>query len=139
MQSIQEKVIVDLILQHHRNIHLLEGLGGFETEKDFSLIANAKESPLIWLQSRSFPDLAFVTVDPFLVYPDYLPDFEEEDLQALEIENEGDTLVLCIAHVKGDMTINLVAPLLINLQNDKGKQVILKNNTDYSLNHPIFR
>ena len=138
MQSIQEQMIVNLILRHEKEIFVLDGLKGFEQEKHYTLIANAKEMPLIWLQSKSYPDQAFVCVDPYIVYPTYQPELPEQDLEKLLVENADDLLILCLTHVNHQMTINLVAPLLINWNKGTAKQIIINNHNQYSLRHPLF-
>lgn len=142
MQSLQENIIVDLILQHTKKIQIPEGLGGIGSIREFTLMISPAEAPLVWLLARNKHDIAFITVDPFLVCPEYVPEFADEDIEALKIQSAEDMLVLCITNIvkkpeKG-LTVNLAAPLVINWVTGIGKQVILKNNQDYSIEHRLL-
>src|SRR5580704_4049676 len=99
MQSVQENIIVDLILQHSRLIQIDGGLKGFENVNEFILKMNPVEAPLIWMTAAHDSIMTFVAVDPFLVFPDYQPEFSEEDLAALKIENADEMFVLCITNI----------------------------------------
>lgn len=138
MQSIQEKLIVELILLQRKDLYFPEGIGGFETDKYFTLIANPREAPLLWLESTSFPELTFIAVDPFLFFLDYSPEFEEE---MLDVEAGDEILILCLARGRGlsrkGLAINTAAPLIINWTKGIGKQVTLKNGSIYSLEQKI--
>lgn len=142
MKSIQENAVVDMILRHRRPVVFPHGLGGFESIKDFILVAKDHEAPLFWLESKDQEDLAFMLLDPFLLNPKYEPEIDEADLKEIQSEGDKDLIVLCIAHIKNKivkhMTLNLAAPIVINLRTGLGKQVFLKNNADYSVEEKIW-
>lgn len=142
MKSIQESAVVDVILMHRKVVHFPQGLGGFEAIKDFVLVAKDHEAPLFWLESKEHEDLAFILLDPYLVNPDYKPEFDSEDLEEIGIDEAEDLIVLCIAHIKNkvvkNLTLNLAAPLAINLRTGLGKQVFIKNSSDYSVEERIW-
>ena len=52
-------------------ISLPLGLLGFESLKNYLLIASAEEAPFCWLQVVNEPSLAFLVVSPFEVDPGY--------------------------------------------------------------------
>jgi flagellar assembly factor FliW len=141
MQSIQENIIVDLILQNTKKIHLIEGMGGFGEINDFILSINPTEAPLVWLVAQSNPDVSFLTLDPFLVCPDYQPEFSDEDLDLLNIQNVEEMLVLCMAHLgkkhSHQLSVNLKAPIVINWATGLGKQLIITNQQEYLLEHKL--
>jgi flagellar assembly factor FliW len=126
-----------------KNIHFPEGLPAFERVCDFLLIWNEEEAPFVWLQAAKHPDLSFITIDPFLIYPDYLPDIPEEDVQKLHIESEEDVFLLSIVNVRNNpdlqITANLLSPLVINWREQIGKQVILTNHQKYSVKFAIHQ
>jgi flagellar assembly factor FliW len=142
MQSIQENIIVDLLLKETKKIHFIAGMGGFEQIKDFILTMNPSEAPLLWLLAQNYPNISFLTVDPFLVCPGYQPEFDEEDLEILGIHNAENMLVLSIAHpVKNDshgITLNLKAPIVINWETGEAQQLIITNEKGYSLEYPVL-
>ena len=124
-----------------RVIHFPEGLPAFENVKDFVIISNEEEAPFLWLQAVAVPNLAFITIDPFLICPEYLPDICDDDVDALKIETEEDVIILSIVNIRNNaengVTANLVGPVVINWREKLGKQVILRNHLSYSVKYII--
>jgi len=127
-----------------RNLGLIqfpEGIPAFETTKEFILIVNEEEAPFLWLQAKNNPELAFITIDPFLVNSDYRPDISENDVHLLDITNEEEVFLLSIVNIHNSgqlgITTNLVSPIVINKRARLGKQVILQNHLDYSVKYRI--
>jgi len=122
-------------------IHFSAGLPGFENVRDFCVISNEEEAPFLWLQSTTVPNLAFITVDPFLIFPEYRPNIGDEDVESLHIEREEDVLMLSIVNISQDpeegTTANLVGPIVINWSTKIGKQIILQNHQDFSVKYRI--
>jgi flagellar assembly factor FliW len=82
-----------------------------------------------------------VVVDPRLCKQDYVVDIEDAEVAILDIRDTGKVLIYSIVVVPEDlskMTANLKAPVLINTENNKGKQVIL-NNEDYPIKYYILQ
>lgn len=123
-------------------LHFDEGIPGFETVKKFVLLGQASEdSPFQWLQGVDNTDLAFVVIDPRLVKPDYLVDVDDSEVEILEIKDASKVLVYSIVVIPEDitkMTANLKAPLLINADNNRGKQVVLDKG-DYPIKYYILQ
>jgi len=120
-------------------VRLPMGLLGFEQIKEYVMLASPDEAPFAWLQVQDNVSLAFVVVNPFLVAPDYQPDIPEPDVEFLGLREAGDALLLNIVTVHGPQraTINLKGPIVINRHTHIGKQVILANAADYSVDHPL--
>lgn len=118
-----------------------EGIPGFESTKRFVLLGkDEKESPFQWLQGVDNSDLALVVIDPKLFKPDYLVDVDDDQVEILNIKDANSVLVLSIVVVPEDiskMTANLKAPILINTENRKGKQVVVDKG-DYQIRHYIM-
>ena len=82
------------------------------------------------MKSLNIEELGFVCIDPFLVSKDYLIKIAAVDLAKLELQDSRDALVFCFVTVQPDPrenTANLLAPVIINLKNRQGRQVILDN------------
>ena len=142
MQSLQANVEVeDRILQNNQSIQFPDGLPAFESVREFVLIQNPEEDPFLWLQAVSSPNLAFITVDPFLVCPEYKPDINEEDVAFLQLSQPEDAFVLSIVNIQNSdgqgVTANLVGPIVINVRERIGKQVIIQNHLKYSVRFRI--
>jgi flagellar assembly factor FliW len=120
-------------------IHLPSGLLGFEQVKRYVLSALPGEEPFQWFRNPSDPKLAFVVISPFEALPSYLPDLPTEDVNFLGLESPEDALLLNIVTLRprGRATVNLKGPIVINRFSLVGKQVILANAADYSVQHPL--
>jgi flagellar assembly factor FliW len=120
-------------------VRLPMGLLGFEQIKDYVLLANPAEDPFAWLQVEDNASLAFIVVNPFLVAPDYKPDIPQADVEFLGLKDVSDAILLNIVTVQGPQraTINLKGPIVINRHTRIGKQVILTNAVDYSVQYPL--
>ena len=116
------------------------GLIGFPELKKYVLLDHDKESPFKWLQSLDDGAIAFVLINPLLFKPDYLVEVTEAEVSDLELENEEDAIISVIITMPSNpqnMTANLKAPLVFNLKNRRGKQIIL-NNAEYTTRHNIM-
>jgi flagellar assembly factor FliW len=120
-------------------IHLPSGLLGFEQVKRYVLSSIHGEEPFHWFRDQNDPRLAFVVISPFELLPHYAPDLPAEDVSFLGIETPSDALLLNIVTLRpgGRATINLKGPIVINRFSLIGKQVILANAADYSVQHPL--
>jgi flagellar assembly factor FliW len=122
------------------NVRLPMGLLGFEQLKDYLLIANPEEEPFGWLKAKGDASVAFVVLNPFLIVPDYHPDIPQSDVEFLGLKNAEDAMVLNIVtvHKHGQATMNLKGPIVINRNSGVGKQVVIANGADYSVQHPLL-
>jgi flagellar assembly factor FliW len=120
-------------------LHLPAGILGFEQFKDYMLLANPAEAPFAWLRVTENASLAFVVVNPFLVMPDYTPDIPDADVELLGLKESNDALLFNIVTVWGPnrASVNLKGPIVINRHTHVGKQVIIANASNYSVQHPL--
>ncbi|GJL77158.1 MAG: flagellar assembly factor FliW [Nitrospinaceae bacterium] len=118
------------------------GLYGFERERDFiRLPFNPNiESPMEWLQSLKTPGLAFVITDPFLYVPDYSVKLTEEEKKQIRFE-PGHTLmtraIVTLPENYLEMTANLVAPIIVNLNSGLARQFVLTS-MEYDTRHYLL-
>lgn len=129
-----------------RLITMVGGLLGFPTAVRFALIQTGEENCFYWLQSVDEPGLAFVVCDPSIFLPDYtvaqVP-IREETRELLEIADGAElasaTQVFAICNRVGDwLTGNLLGPLVINVANCLGKQVVLTEKK-WSTRQPLLK
>lgn len=121
-------------------LELPAGLIGFPELKSYVVMDHDKESPFKWLQSLDDGAIAFVLINPLLFKPDYTVEVSEAEVASLEIQDEKDAVISVIVTMPSNpqnMTANLKAPLIFNLKNRKGKQVIL-NTQEYNTRHNIM-
>jgi flagellar assembly factor FliW len=122
------------------NVRIPMGLLGFERMKDYFLIANPEEEPFGWLKAQGDTSIAFVVLNPFLIVPDYHPDIPQADVEFLGLKTPDDAMLLNIVtvHKHGQATMNLKGPIVINRNTGVGKQVVIANGADYSVQHPLL-
>ena len=121
-------------------IHLPLGLIGFPELKKYVLLDHDKDSPFKWFQSLEDGTIAFVLIDPLLFKPGYVAEVTDSELSELDVQTEEDLVISVIVTVPSNpqnMTANLKAPLIFNLKNRRGKQVIL-NTSQYNTRHNIM-
>lgn len=118
-----------------------EGIPGFENLFKYVVIENSdQEVPFKWLQSIDDPDLAFIIIDPFAFKKDYEFDMPDSAIEKLQIKSKEEINVYAMVVVSKeikDISANLSAPIVINLSNKKGKQVLLDDDR-YSTKHYIL-
>ncbi|MCX7971380.1 MAG: flagellar assembly protein FliW [Negativicutes bacterium] len=121
-------------------IEFEQGLPGFEGERKFAYLPQG-DSPFAYLQSSQNPDLTFVAVNPFAFYRDYGFEVDQATVEALGLGDGKCPLVMNIVTVPPQgvehMTVNLVAPLLINVENKKAVQLVLPNSA-YDMKKRLF-
>ena len=131
--QLQTRHFGEIIVNENDILHFPAGLPGFENVKKYTLLGRQETDALFfWLQSIDDPNLAFVVTDPFSINPEYFEDVDDAETEELQIKDAEDVLTLAIVTVPENVknaTANLKAPVLINLQNNKGKQIIMKNET----------
>jgi flagellar assembly factor FliW len=111
-------------------ITLPEGLIGFHELVKYVLLDHNADSPFKWLQSLDDGNMAFVVISPLTFRPDYTVEVTEEEISLLELVNPDDAVISVIVTIPMDpkkMSANLKAPLIFNLKNRIGKQIIVKD------------
>ena len=115
---------------------------GFNDLKDFVILDINKEGFFKWLQSVEDPALAFPIVSVFSMDLDYSIDLPDNVVEALNIKDIEQVLVMNIASIPQDnpqgTTINLLAPLIFNLESLLAGQVVLSG-TGYNISFPLFK
>lgn len=121
-------------------ISFKKGIPGFESLKKFVILEHEPNTPFKWLQAVEEPDTAFVIMEPSAFIPTYDPKPNTEEMLELGIKDIKEALIYAIVVIPEDitqMTANLKAPIVINRQTNRGKQLIL-GDSEYSLKHNIL-
>lgn len=128
-------------VEDEKVIHFPEGIPAFEQEHEFVIIPYDEESPYVFLQSLQTPDLAFLMTMPFIFFPDYEFELDDENQQKLGLERQEDMLLYVLLTIPQgrvqDMTANLMAPLVINAANQQARQLVLEH-SPYQTKHRLF-
>ena len=120
-------------------IHFDYGIPGFEELKKFAIVDIEEYSPFLLLHSVEDYNIAMIVLNAGLL--DLVEDLEIPEKKLKELNNNeehevGVFLILKIAGTDKKITANTKAPVLINFQNQKGRQIIL-DNENLSMDFPI--
>ncbi len=115
---------------------------GFNDLSKYVIIEPNKDNLFKWLQSAEDPDLAFPIISVAALNYDYSIDISDDVIQSLDIKNAESLLVMNITSIPQDnpqgTTINLLAPLIFNLENQKAGQIVLSG-SGYDISYPMFK
>jgi flagellar assembly factor FliW len=118
-----------------------KGIPGFENLKKF-IIFPAEENNLFYiLQSIENINIGIVLVSPFNAIKDYEFKLGDSIISKLMIKNEKDVLVLNTVTLNSrieNITANLKAPIVININRKVGEQIIL-DNSSYPIKYQLFK
>lgn len=117
------------------------GLPGFAHLRNFLVLQVPNNSGFIWLQSLDDVKIALPLADPWALFDTYDPRLPQYAKVALNLDSPEDFVLLCVVVVTenaAEMSMNLLAPIVINLKSRTGRQVMLEN-TDYSVRTPVPR
>jgi flagellar assembly factor FliW len=123
-------------IQPNDILHFPGGLLGLEQCHRWVLLADGDNDALAWLQSTSRPEVALAVVHPKRFVPQYQLRVGRQDLAPLALSSLADAEVLSIVSQHHDaLTLNLKAPLVINLPRRLGRQVVCEGDAavQYSL------
>jgi flagellar assembly factor FliW len=117
------------------------GLPGFSDLHRFLALSLDEQPDFVWLQSIDDGAIALPAADPWRLFPDYDPKLPPYAVESLKVQNSEDFTILGIVVVTKEakeMTMNLMAPVVVNLKTRVGRQVMLEN-SGYSVRTPLPR
>jgi flagellar assembly factor FliW len=117
------------------------GLPGFGNLRRFLALNLDDQEHFVWLQSLDDLKVALPTSNPFEIFPDYQPKLPEYAVSSLDLQKPDEFVflgVIVIAPGAVDLTMNLLAPVIVNLRTRTGRQITLES-SGYSVRTPIPR
>lgn len=117
------------------------GLLGFARHKRFVVLDHSEASPFKWMQCVDDGDLAFIVTDPLFFRRDYHLSVRRSELAIIEPTAAEDLVVSVIMTVPADprdMSANLLAPLIFNMQNRMAMQYVLTDHR-YPVKYHVMR
>ena len=139
----ETRVFGTIEVEDDKVITMEKGMIGFPELRNFALIFDEtkkdKEFKIMWLQSMDDGSIAFPVTDPIYLLEDYNPTVNAEILAPLGEMTEENTYILVTVTVPKkveDFSVNLKAPIIINLATNKGAQVITED--DYPVKYKIY-
>jgi flagellar assembly factor FliW len=120
------------------------GLPAFEQEKRFVFIETPQHTPLVFLQSLRQPSLCFLALPVLKIDSGYRLAVSREDRVSLGLDPEQEVQLGCrilalslISLGDGSSpTANLMAPIVVNVENRRALQAIRVDRV-YSHQHPV--
>ena len=141
MKKINTLRFGELEIEEQDVVRFADGIPAFEDEHEFVVLPYEEGTPYMFLQSMATPELAFLMTDPFVFFPDYSFELDDETMDKLEIKTMDDVLVCTLISIPrsgvADMTTNLLAPVVINRHTMQAKQIVLEK-TQYTTKHRLF-
>ena len=132
----------EIEIEDERVFNFVMPIIGFNELKNFVIIDFNKDSFFKWLQSVEDPTLAFPIVSVFSMNVDYSIDLPDNVVEKLKINNVESLLVMNIASIPQEnpqgTTLNLLAPIVFNLDEKIAGQVILSG-SGYDTSFPLFK
>jgi flagellar assembly factor FliW len=142
MPLLKTKNFGDITFEPDAALRFPRGLPGFDDLRLFLPLQFADTAPLLFLQSVETPELCFVTLPILAVDPGYRLQVETEDRQLIglgqgELRIGEDLLCLAVISLREDgPTANLLAPVVVNLQNRLSVQAVAAQ-SGYSHQQPL--
>ena len=141
MRKINTLRVGELEIEEQDVVRFADGIPAFEDEHEFVVLPYEEGTPYMFLQSMMTPELAFLMTDPFVFFPDYSFELDDENMEKLAINSMDDVLVCTLISVPrsgvADMTTNLLAPVVINRHTMQARQIVLEK-TQYTTKHRLF-
>ena len=132
----------DVEVEESRIFDFVMPIIGFNDLTRFVILDPNKDTLFKWLQSVEEPSLAFPIISVASLNYDYSVDLSDNVISELGITNAESLLVMNITSIPQDnprgTTINLLAPLIFNLDTQKAGQIVLSG-SGYDISHPMFK
>jgi flagellar assembly factor FliW len=121
-----------------RLVHFDQGLLGFPGCTRWIVLDGARAG-LSWLQSAEHAALAFLLLEPAVVFDAFTMDIPAGVVRALGAEHAEHLAVFAIVTLEAGgttATANLQGPLLMNLRSRRGAQVVMPD-SPWGLHEPV--
>lgn len=132
----------EIEIEEKRIFNFVMPIIGFDMLHKFIILDPNKDTLFKWLQSIEDPALAFPIISVSALNLDYTIDLPDNIVETLDIKNVESLLVMNITSIPQDnpkgTTINLLAPLIFNLDNQNAAQVVLSG-SGYDISYPMFK
>lgn len=117
-----------------------DGMVGFHQLKTYVLVESPQNPLILWLQSTDHSEIAFPVVEPWFFKTDYKAHMTEGDKITISFEDKDFLKVFVVLTIPTDMTrmtVNLKAPVIINIGKSRATQIILQERS-YEVRTPAF-
>lgn len=112
--------------------HFKDGMLGFEDLHDYVLISEESTAPFKWLISVDEPEIGFPLLSPWHIDVFYDPGIK------YDMEKQVLFVVITLEDENGEMSANMKAPVIFNIEEQTGEQIILPSDK-YTTNYVIAK
>jgi flagellar assembly factor FliW len=135
---VKSRFLGELQIDESSIINFDEGILGLEDLKEYCIVSIPEKEQFSLLQSIEDENISFVLIKPWDFFEHYEIDLKENHLKAMNIESSAQLAIYSIiSFKKNDITANLLAPVVINVETNKGNQIVL-HSQQYKTKHSIF-
>ncbi|MEW9080647.1 flagellar assembly protein FliW [Terrisporobacter glycolicus] len=116
-----------------------KGIPGLEKYSKFEVSQVESNEKFKLIISIEDSNIGFIAISPFEIKKDYELNLSDDIIKELQIDSPKDVLVLNLITLGKTLeksTVNLKAPVIINIKNNKGKQLILQDDK-YNIKEPL--
>ena len=120
----------EIDIEESKVIEMRGGILGFEHLKRYALHIQDEKNPFWWYQSLEDGAIAFVVINPYAARANYEAVIGDNDVKLLEIESPEDVVLFAIVTIRQNpfsVSVNLRAPIVINVKKRIGKQIVLED------------
>jgi flagellar assembly factor FliW len=151
MPNVQTRFFGDLEYESEALFRFPSGLPGFEDRRNFVFLKKPGLEPMMFLQSLDTRSLCFILLPVRAIDENFQLELTHDEVREIGLPAGRTPVIgediLCAALIcasegicagEGDVpTANLMAPVVVNLHNNIGMQVI-RAESSYSHRHPVL-
>jgi flagellar assembly factor FliW len=127
---------------HTKTFDFKGSILGFENLNQFMVMqVEEGDGTFAYLQSIEDEHAGFLVISPFTLYKDYTFEIEDKDRVFIDAQVQDEVAVLTIVTLREPFhksATNLLAPLILNVRNGLGRQIVLPPKSNYSTKVPLY-
>lgn len=135
------KIHGELSYEEKNKVTFKKGIPGFLDLKEY-IIVDLEENPMFkLLHSLENEEVGLVLISPFEVEENYEIKLSDEVVKNLKIESPTDVMLLStvtLSQKVENITVNLKGPIIVNIKNGLGEQIIIDNDK-YKTKSPLIK
>lgn len=133
-------MVCDVPVSTSTAVRFVQPIPGLAGLTDFRLEGLDDTGVLFTLQSETAPDVSLLLLAPWQFFPDYTPVLNDQDTDMLGLTSAQEALVFVVVTpgaTAAASTVNLLAPIVLSLQDQVAMQVVLTGD-DHPLRAPLI-
>ncbi len=135
------KIHGDITYEEKDIITFNKGIPGFNDLEKFFLVDLEGLEPFKLLHSLENNDVGMIVISPYDFFQDYEVKLSEETINNLNIKSPDEVRLINTVTLNSDpnkITTNLQGPIIINISNNLGEQIII-DNSKYKVKQPLAK